>query len=187
MKTFVVGSTTTHSWQRLGHRPKRQVSKHPPKLHVWAAAGYYDKTPLYFFTQNLDAKHYQSILEARLKEKKIIYAGDCPARLRGKWIFLQDNDPKHKSATTMRLLRETLGDRIIPHPAYSPDLNIMEDLWSYLNRRVQACKVATIQGLKRTLTKEWNNMSWHEIRISVDSMPRRLEECINVQGARTHY
>jgi len=74
--------------------------------------------------------------------------------MKGKWRFLQDNDPKHKAAATMQLLREKLGDRIIAHPANSPDLNIMEDLWSYFNRKVQAAKITTMQGLKRTLTRE---------------------------------
>jgi hypothetical protein len=89
----------------------------------------------------MDAKLYQTILQSRLQERKIVYSNDCPARLRGNWSFVQDNDPKHKAATTMQLLREMLGDRIIPHPPSSPDLNIMEDLWSYLNRKVRLLKL----------------------------------------------
>jgi len=186
-KTFVLNSGTTYSWQALEHRSKRSKRRHPPKLHVWGAIGYYYKSPLFFFTQNLDAELYRKILAARISEKRIIYANDCPARLKENWTFLQDNDPKHKAARTMQFLREKLGDRIIPHPASSPDLNVMEDMWSYLNRKVQAAKITTIQGLKRTLTKEWKDMPWHEVRVSVESMPRRLQECINEKGARTHY
>ena len=36
----------------------------------------------------------------------------------------------------------------------APDLNIMEDLWSYLDRKVKAAKIMTIQGLKRKQTHE---------------------------------
>jgi hypothetical protein len=63
----------------------------------------------------------------------------------------------------------------------------MEDLWSYLDRKVKAAKVTTIQGLKRKLTQEWNALDWHEIRLSVDSMPKRLHDCIKLEGARTQY
>ena len=105
----------------------------------------------------------------------------------GKWVFLQENDPKHKARSTMQFLEGAVGDRIIPHPAYSPDLNVMEDLWSYLDRKVKAARIRTIQGLKRKLTQEWEDMGWHEIRLSVESMPKRLQECIKLQGARTQY
>ena len=55
-------------------------------------------------------------------------------------------------------------------------LSVMEDLWSYLNRKLQAAKNTTIQGLKQALPREWNDVPLHEIRVSVESMPRRLED-----------
>ena len=136
----------------------------------------------------MDAKLYQTIIKRNLTENKLIYSRDCPRRYKGTWRYLQDNDPKHKAASTMQLLEEKWGgDRIIHHPPYSPDLNIMEDLWSHLNRQVQACKITTMTGLKRKLTMEWEELSWYTIRASVLSMPTRLRECIRVQGARTQY
>ena len=88
---------------------KRKISKHPPKLHVWAAAGYYFKARLYFFTQNMDAKLYQTIIKARLPENKLIYSRDCPRRYKGAWGYLQDNDTEHKATTTMQLLESEVG------------------------------------------------------------------------------
>jgi transposase len=187
-KTFWLGSGVSHSWQEEGTHLSRKISKHPPKLHVWAAAGFYYKAQLYFFTQNMDAELYQTIIKARLLEKKLIYARDCPRRYKGTWVYLQDNDPKHKAASTMRLLEGKVGEeRIINHPPYSPDLNIMENLWAHLNRQIQAARVTTISGLKRKLTQEWVRLSWDTIRVCVLSMPARLQECIQVQGARTQY
>jgi hypothetical protein len=87
----------------------------------------------------------------------------------------------------MELLAEFVDDRIIPHPPQSPDLNVFEDMWSYLDRKVKAAKIKTISGLKRKLTQEWNEMDWSVIRRSVDSMRARLAECEKLQGARTHY
>ena len=87
----------------------------------------------------------------------------------------------------MDFLEELIEDRIIAHPAQSPDPNILEDLWSYLDRKVKASKVKTINGLKRKLTMEWEAMAWSEIRQSVHSMRSRLVECEELEGARTHY
>lgn len=186
-KTFWLGSGTSSAWQVIGQRKTHEVRRHPPKLHVWAAVGYYFKSKLYFFTENMKAKLYQKILRSRLVERKIIYADDCPERYKGNWVYLQDNDPKHKTPASLQTIEELVGPRLLTMPAYSPDMNVMEDAWSYLNRRIQARKVTTLQGLKRQLTLEWDAMPWPEIRVSVESMQARLQECINLRGARTHY
>jgi hypothetical protein len=186
-KSFHLGTFVSHSWQEPGKRKTRSVTRHPPKLHVWAGAGYYTKAKLYFFTENLTAKLYRRILTSQLPEKHLIYAPDCPSSFRAKWTFMQDNDPKHKAHSTMQFLRERFRKRIIEHPSQSPDLNILEDIWSYLDRKVKAADVKSIDALKRRLKKEWLAMPWSELRKSIDSMPARLAECEQLQGARTHY
>ena len=67
--------------------------------------------------------------------------------------------------------QELVDDRIIGHPAQSPGLNIMEDLWSYLDRKAKAAKIKTLQGLKRKLTMEWQKLPWSYIRTSVQCEP----------------
>jgi transposase len=186
-KSFWLGSIPTHAWQDPNHRITVEVPKYAPKLHVWAAIGYYVKTKLYFSEQNLDGPLYQQILKARLKEKDIIYSPDCPRTLRKKWLFLQDNDPKHKAKKSMAELENLIGDRLLLHPAYSPDLNPIEDMWSYLDLKLKNSNVQTIPSLQRFLNKEWNALPWTEIRKSVNSMPKRLKECIKLNGKRTHY
>ena len=69
-------------------------------------------------------------------------------------ISLQDNAPWHTCDDSMSELQELVDDCIIGHPAQSPDLNIMEDLWSYLDRKAKAAKIKTLQGLKRKLMAE---------------------------------
>lgn len=186
-KTFCLGSAKTHSWQVPGKRKKRSVKRHTAKIHVWAAAGYYMKSKLYIFTSNLTSELYRKIISRNLQEKNITYSPDCPARLPGSWQFLQDNDPKHKAKKTMTELEDLLENRVICHPAQSPDLNVMEDLWSYLDRKVKRTNIKTIAGLKKKLTILWEAMPWSVIRTSVVTMNARLAECEKLRGERTHY
>jgi hypothetical protein len=123
---------------RAGNRTVEEVEKWTPKLHVWAAIGYHTKCKLYFFQQNMTASLYQKIIKARLKEKQIEYSSNCPRTLREKWVFLQDNDPKHKARGSLSLLQELCGTRQIAHPPNSPDLNPVENIWSYLDRKVKS-------------------------------------------------
>lgn len=186
-KTFFLGAMRTHAYQEPGKRKKWPVKRHPKKLNVWAAAGAYMQSKLYFFKENMNAPLYQKVIRSHLQEDRITFAADCPPTLPRTYHYLQDNAKWHSAAGSMKALEESVDDRIIEHPAQSPDLNIMEDLWSYLDRKVKAAKITTIQGLKRKLTHEWENLPWSEIRKSVNSMPARLAECVQLEGGRTHY
>ena len=50
-----------------------------------------------------------------------------------RWLVIQPKD--HGSSGGIR------EDRIIPHPPQSPDFNVLEDMWSYLDRKVKAAKL----------------------------------------------
>jgi transposase len=186
-KTFYLGSIMNRAWQEPGKRKKYPVKRYPPKINVWAAAGTFLKSKLYFFRKNMDGPLYQKILKSRLRNDRITFAPDAPLRLPTRFEFLQDNARPHKAKDSMTELKELVDNRRIVHPAQSPDLNIMEDLWSYLDHKAKAANIKTIAGLKRKLSMEWEKMPWSVIRKSVSSMPARLAECEKLQGARTHY
>jgi len=186
-KTFVLSFTPHRAWVRPGMRKTREVPRWPKKLHVWGGIGHYAKTQLYFFTENLKSPLYQQILRSRLKESRITYAPDCPPSLRKKWLFLQDNSRIHTTDSALDLVQELVPQRLVEHPSQSPDLNAIEDVWSYLTRQLENARITTIDGLKFRLRKEWKELPWTEIRKSVASMGARLRECIKLQGARTQY
>jgi len=185
-KSFWLESTETHAWQEPGKERKVQEKSHwTKKIHVFGGIGYYFKTDLYFFEENLTSELYQTIIEARLPPA--ITAPDIPHSIKNKWVIVQDNDPKHTADEAMELMKELCGDRIHDHPANSPDLNVMEDAWSYLDRMVKECNIKTIPELKRKLKQLWIDLPWNEIRKSVDSMPARLQQCLARKGGRTDY
>jgi transposase len=186
-KTFQLGAGEEYAWQEPGDREVKEYVLHAPKLNVWGAIGAYIKTPLYFFEENMDSELYQGVLKQRIKEKHLIYAPDAPKKLSNKWEFLQDGATAHTAKASMEVIRELIGNRLHKHPAKSPDLNPIEDMWSYLDRKVKESKITTILSLKRKLRQEWKNLPWTEIRKSVDSMRRRLRSCEECGGNRLDY
>jgi transposase len=161
---------------------------HAPKLNVWGAIGAHVKSPLYFFgEENMNSERYRTVLEERLQEENLIYAPDAPMYVRQKWKFLQDGARAHTAKKSMATIKELIGNRLHKHPAKSPDLNPIEDMWSYLDRKVKEAKITSILSLKRKLKKLWDELPWEEIRKSVDSMPRRLKQCEQCGGNRLDY
>lgn len=183
-KTFVVGASEEMAWQDPKDRKTRKKLTHPSKLHVWGGIGHFFKTDLHFFTENLNAKLLTSILNKRLPPN---YSLDCPETLQGGWLFQQDNDPKHKARITTQLLDKIAPDRIRDHPPNSPDLNPIEDVWSYLTEQIKKKRIDTVDQLQRHLKQEWDRLPFSVIRKSVSSMPSRIQQCVTRRGKRTDY
>lgn len=186
-KTFVLGARPGYAWQKPENRVVEEYVNHAPKLHVWAAIGSHIKSKLFCFQENLNADRYQQILRQCLDEKKLLYAPNSKRKLTRRWQFLQDNSRVHTAKKSMAVLKELVGDRLLSHPAKSPDLNPIENMWSYLDRRVKESSVTSISGLKRVLLREWKNLPWTEIRKCVDSMEQRTKLCRESGGNRLSY
>lgn len=184
-KTFYLGTEETKAWQDPQNREERTVTRYPKKLNVWGAIGSYFKTPLYFFTDNLDSDLYQQILERRLPP---FFFEDCPIPQRSQWRFMQDGARPHTARESIALLNKIAPDRIKNHPANSPDFNPIEDMWSHMDREIGKVKnIRDIDRLKKELRKIWKSISPELIRASVRSMPRRLKQCVERRGKRTSY
>ena len=132
---------------------------------------------------NMDAKLYVEILNddvlGTLRDleinKKDIY-------------FQQDNDPKHTSRLAQDWFLQKKLDKL-DWPASSLDMNIIEHLWEYLERRVR-----TRNALPRNhgdmwaaLQEEWGGIEEEYIDKLYQSMPERIAALIAAKGGHTRY
>ena len=59
---FYLGSMTDRAWQEPGKRKEYPVKRYTPKINVWAAAGTYMKSQLYFFKDNMNGPFTKRLL-----------------------------------------------------------------------------------------------------------------------------
>ena len=73
----------------------------------------------------------------------------CPT-LRAGDIVIMDNLSSHKSAPTLSLL-EQAGAQVLFLPAYSPDLNPIENMWSKVKNHLRSAEARTDSALLQAI------------------------------------
>lgn len=141
----------------------------------WAAVG-----NLVTVDGRMTADAYIDIISENLEES-LIKCG-----LENKFIFQQDNDPKHKACKTMNFFRAS-KIKLLEWPPQSPDLNPIENMWSILDDKLVKSAVTNKTQFFEILKKTWDDIEDKYLRNLVESMPRRLQKVIKAKGGATKY
>ena len=72
-------------------------------------------------------------------------------------------------------------------PSQSPDLNPIENLWAILDKRLEERTCNSEEELFKELEKGWNALPVILLTRLVESMPRRIQACIDANGEATKY
>ena len=147
---------------------------------VWGCLSGYGTGNLVKTPTKMDAKLYVTILSDNLL-KSVTDLG-----IKDNFIFQSDNDPKHISNTAKEQLAK---NHIECHewPAQSPDLNIIEHLWEYLDRNIPKNKRSKISEFFEALHTTWKNTPKEFIDNLINSIPNRLQAVIDAKGGNTSY
>jgi hypothetical protein len=76
---------------------------------------------------------------------------------------------------------------MIDFPAYSPDLNPMENLWNDIARRVESRPASTIEQLQDVIAEEWEATDVNLLHKLARSMPDRCQAVIDAKGDHIKY
>ncbi|KAG2456434.1 TCB1 transposase, partial [Polypterus senegalus] len=128
----------------------------------------------------MTAAKYRDILDENLLQSAL------DLRLGRRFIFQQDNDPKH----TAKISKEWLQDNsvnVLEWPSQSPDLNPIEHLWRDLKMAVHLRFPSNLMELERCCKEEWAKLAKDRCAKLVASYSKRLEAGIAAKGASTKY
>lgn len=124
----------------------------------------------------LDSLEYQSILNQGL-------LNICGSHN----TFMQDGAPCHKSRSTLQYLDNNGICLLSDWPPQSPDINIIENLWSIIKYKVSKYYTKSAEDLWNVIQKEWLEIDNTTLFKLYDSIPHRLKQICANKGHHCNY
>lgn len=72
-------------------------------------------------------------------------------------------------------------------PPQSPDLNPIEQVWDLIDRKIPKGRRSSQEQMWKYVQHYWNQVTNNELRLYIDSMPRRCQAVIDAKGRHTKY
>ena len=152
--------------------------------------------PIAFIDGTVNSHVYISILHDKLLPFFQALRDDGASDI----IFQQDNAKVHTSKLATSWLKDSAiqnGFSIVEWPAYSPDMNPIEELWAHLKaellrrypdtKLLQGTPAAIKQKLQDRLSEIWWDIGEDVLDGLIESMPRRVKALIAARGWYTPY
>lgn len=169
-------------WRKSGERfnPACVSAKSNCKKSVmfWGCVTIDGTGPLIRCTNNMNSQEYVSVLEKASIQLLPYY----------NLKFQQDNAPIHGAGTVQNWF-ESHQVETIDWPSNSPDLNIIENIWSTMKRNLSKRDLhfCSITSLDAAVQAEWSKISIESIKKLYQSIPVRLKECKQRKGYATRF
>ena len=113
---------------------------------------------------------YLSILQKNVTPslEKIGLGGNC--------VFQQYDDPKHSSKIVKKWLLYRMP-KLLDHPPQFPDLNPIEHLWAYVDKKAIELNISCKDDINAALQDVWTKIPPVFKKKRLESMPNRSRSC----------
>lgn len=177
---------TRYEPDNIHHRERRPEKDEIKRFHVWAAMGYNFISPLIFYDAgNTNGKMSQRCYVDQILEPHV-----------GKWlrdrdfVMEEDNDSGHGTKSGSNIVaqwKKLHNCKWYANSEYSPDLSIIETGWSPPKQETRRYPHYDDETTKQLILEGWDRWTYKSVNRMVHSMPKRLQDCIALNGQMTGY
>ena len=145
------------------------------KAGIWGGIAADGMTAARIFEGTMNGTLYCNVLQQALTQSM----GKLPNK--SAYTFQQDLASWHTSKFVQEKMAK-LKLNVLEWPAKSPDLNLIEVLWSILDTKLAAKPIYLIMELRQRLQEEWNGIRQLSCLNVIDSMRDRIQKCLKLKG-----
>jgi transposase len=173
-KIFPLQKTSNLCWIRSNSQiPIRKVNNLKIQFMVWGCVWYNGRSELHFYETNVNSQTYINTLKECLLPS-------IPSSTR--FQLIQDNARPHTAPNTMKWMNEFGINVIKDWPPYSPDLNAIELVWSWMSNYVKSRLPTTKEELKTAIQLAWENCTQLIIQNFIDHVYHIMQRVIEAEG-----
>ena len=194
------------TYVRKGHKPKAYTVNRASGVNMYAGMCLHGVTKAHTVTgttrqresyktkdgkpaNNITTDEYEDVLkETLLPDGSRMFTQQHSQHV---WILQQDGDGVHNDAKEVVAAwskgRSSTIEVLSPWPPNSPDLNPIENVWSWVDARVQAKGCKSFDEFKEAVFTEFKAVPKQMLNRLVHSMPKRLDLVLKAKGARIRY
>lgn len=195
------------SWLRKGQKRVAPKVNHAMCVNMYAGITAFGVTKPHFvagtskmpsvFTnkkgvaaKNITTNEYKHVVAQTLlpEGKKLFNAQGL-----SNWVLQQDNDPTHKKGSIAALTEWSRTNpgccvTLLPNwPPNSPDLSPIENVWAYVQGKVDAVGCQNFNDFSNCVVNTFQNLPQDMLTKLYASMKNRVAECIKAMGDKTGY
>jgi hypothetical protein len=137
--------------------------------------------------KNITSEEYKAVMEYTLLPDGTRIFGSQGVT---SWTFQQDNDPTHKAG--LQVVKDYTRNKgssiaVMAWPPNSPDLSPIENVWGYVDGKVQAKGCSSFAEFKAAVLDELKNVPKDMLRKLCASMKGRVDMVLKSEGGKTKY
>jgi len=167
----------------LPHQIRKSKQGEGGKIMVWGCLTYFGVGDACWLPDKMDSEAYVDVLRDNVLSSRDWYDMDPST-----FIYQHDNAPIHTSRAAKTFLTEA-NISVLEWPANSPDVNIIENIWAYIKKRLDDYTEDPkgLDELWERVQEIWTTIPIDVIRHLYESLPRRMKMVYENHGGSIRY